>query len=100
MPDAAREPGEALLRAGITPMPPGVYLADYVFPHKGVTIEQAAKAMGLPEPVLRGVLENQLKVDKTIARYLSTYTGLSVGFWLDLQSAADLSPDAIRPAAH
>jgi addiction module HigA family antidote len=96
MPDARREPGDALRKAGITPIPPGVYLTNYVFPHRGVTIDQAAEAMGLPQDVLRGVLENQVKVDQTIARHLSRYTGLSIEFWLNLQSAADGLPPSNR----
>jgi addiction module HigA family antidote len=85
------EPGEALVAAGVEPVPPGAYLARYVFPHRHVTIAQAAEAMGLPAAALRRLMDDQLRVDSDLAGRLSVYTGLSKGFWLNLQAAADRS---------
>jgi addiction module HigA family antidote len=82
-------PGEALLAAGVTPTPPGAYLADFIR-HMKATVDQVAEATGVPPHVLRMIIENQQKIDQTIAARLSGYTGLSTGFWLNLQSATDL----------
>jgi addiction module HigA family antidote len=83
------KPGEALLAAGVTPMPPGAYLAEFIR-HEKATVDQAAEAAGVPPHVLRMVIENQQKIDQEIAARLARYTGLSIGFWLNLQSATDL----------
>jgi addiction module HigA family antidote len=83
------KPGEALLAAGVRPTPPGEYLAAFIR-HEKATVDQAAEAAGMPPHVLRAIIENEQKIDHEIAACLAHYSRLSIGFWLNLQSATDL----------
>jgi addiction module HigA family antidote len=95
---ARPRPGEALLAAGIRPIAPGVYLAERVLPHRGVTADQAADAMRISPGVFREILDQRRTVDGEIAEKLSGFTGLSPGFWLNMQAAFDLSVTSYRSA--
>ena len=82
-------PGEALMEAGIRPVPPGVFLARRVLEPRHLAPEAAAKAMGLEFSLLLGVLAQHLPVDDHIAGCLAKFTGTTQSFWLNMQAAAD-----------
>ncbi len=85
-------PGEALLEAGGIPTPPGTYLRNYL-QHMDASFDEAAQRLDMSPTGLRGLLENRVKIGKDLADRLSQYTGLTAGFWLNLQASADLAEE-------
>lgn len=81
-------PGDALMEAGVPLIPVGLYLSDYLLPRLNVSPSQAAAAMDLPSDLFSDLLANRHQIDKRIAQKLYRYTGLSVGFWLNMQKAS------------
>jgi addiction module HigA family antidote len=91
MPDLKHErvgPAKALLKAGITPMAPGTFLAERVIQAKG-GVHAAAEAMGMPVRMLKDLIAHRQKVNEEIATRLSHSTDFSAGFWMNLQAASD-----------
>lgn len=89
MEKARKEPGDALVQAGITPVAPGVFLARRILDPQQLQLEDAAKAIGLSKVVLRRLLDQKQPVDNEIAQLLATYTGTTPEFWVRMQAAAD-----------
>lgn len=83
------EPGETLLKAGVIPMAPAVFLAENVLPQLGINTNEAAAAMGLSASRFAALLAQQEPVTRDIATRLAVLTGMSEQFWLNMQAAAD-----------
>jgi addiction module HigA family antidote len=81
--------GADLLAAGILPISPAAFLSERILLSKA-SVDAAAEAMGIPVRVLSDVMSNRQRVTPDIADKLSIATGLSGGFWLNLQSNYDL----------
>jgi addiction module HigA family antidote len=82
-------PGEALLAAGIRPVPPGEFLQEHILAPRRLTAAAAAGAMGLETAAVERVLQGG-RVGQEMAESLAKFTGMSAGFWLNLQASADL----------
>ena len=84
-------PGEALLRAGIVPVPPGEFFEKRFLKPRGMSIHQAADQMGVETLILDRFVHRQIRVDQSLAEKLAGLTDTSVEFWLNMQSATDLA---------
>ncbi len=84
-------PGEALLKAGITPVHPGALFLSLFLEPRSIDIASAAESMGVEESVVRRFTEQALDVTKPLADQLAGFTGTSALFWLNSQAAVDLA---------
>jgi addiction module HigA family antidote len=83
------QPGEVPLKAGATPVPPGVFLMDNFLKPRGLAVAMAAKRMQLPVAVLNDIVAQRRAVDDEIAARIATFTETSPRVWLNMQAAAD-----------
>ncbi len=86
-------PGEALLRAGVVPCPPGEFFDERFLKPKGISVHQASAEMQIGLSYLCDFIEGRGRVDRQFAHKLAMFTGTTVGFWLNMQSASDLADD-------
>jgi addiction module HigA family antidote len=91
MQHADPDSGKALLAAGITPVPPGMYLMRVILPSMDIGTTDAAQKMGVPESALLDIIYSRQRVTENMAEALASFTDISVKFWLNMQAATDLA---------
>lgn len=74
------------------PVHPGEILKYEFIEEQDLTVEQAAKSVGIPFSQLEELLGNRLSVDNDMAIKLSRFSGTSAQFWLNLQEHFDRVP--------
>jgi addiction module HigA family antidote len=84
-----------MVASNIPPVPPGEYLKEFVLPARGLDCRGAAAASGIAVPIFRALLAQQARVDEGIADKLSRWTGMTPGFWLNMQEAADYAAEVM-----
>ncbi|MBR4741893.1 MAG: HigA family addiction module antidote protein [Desulfovibrio sp.] len=70
---------------------PGEVLKEEFLVRMGITEGDLAAAVGVPESVIGGIVQQRRGVNADIALRLSRYFGTSAEFWCNLQNAYDLS---------
>ena len=66
----------------------GNYLTSHVLPHLHMTAEEAASAMSVSRDFFADVLSDGQSLDQDLAEKLHRLSGLSVGFWFNMEEAA------------
>lgn len=72
------------------PTHPGVFLKEEILDTGGVSITQASKMLGMNRKALVRFLNERAKCKPIMAKKLSVFTGTTIGFWVNMQSAYDL----------
>lgn len=73
------------------PVHPGEMLAEEVLAPLGLSVGEAANALGIEEAALQAVIAERAGLDAELAVRLEKAFGSSAEFWLKLQSAFDLA---------
>ena len=82
-------PGEVPVKAGVRPVPPGVFLQENFLRPQGLGLEKAAEIMQLPVDVLEDILMQRRPIDPQTATRIAEFTGTKPRAWLNMQAAAD-----------
>ena len=83
------------LLANITP---GEILAEEFLKPKGITQYRLAKDIGVPPRRINEIVKGQRAITADTALRLGRYFGMSVEFWLNLQTHYDLEQEQERLA--
>lgn len=67
---------------------PGEYLHQFII-RKNIDVENWAAKMGIKTTMLQDFINCKFSVDSDFAKRLYSVTGVSVAFWLNLQSHHD-----------
>ena len=89
MPKVLPEPGTVPLKAGVRPVPPGIFLEENFLRPRGLAIDTAARRMHLPVEVLTDIVMQRRAVDSDIAARIAEFTETNPRVWLNMQAAAD-----------
>ena len=82
-------PGEVPIKAGVRPVPPGVFLQENFLRPQGLAVEKAAEKMQVPVDVLADILAQRRPIDPDIAIRIAEFTDTKPRVWLNMQAAAD-----------
>ncbi len=72
------------------PPHPGEVLKDGVFADPGITVTQAAKALGVTRAALSRVLNGKAAMSADMALRLAQWLGTGPEVWVNMQAAYDL----------
>ena len=72
------------------PPHPGEVLKDGVFTDPGITVTQAAKALGVTRAALSRVLNGKAAMSAEMALRLAQWLGTGPEVWVNMQAAYDL----------
>lgn len=79
------------------PPHPGEVLKDGVFADRGITITEAAKALGVTRVALSRIVNGKAGISAEMALRLGQWLGTGPEVWLNMQSAYDLWQAEQRP---
>ena len=80
-------PGDALTDNGIKCSHPGAFFATHLLPHLDMTVDQAAKTLGVtPDFFTEASL---VRIEDVLDQKLSNLSGWEVGFWKEMQNGHD-----------
>jgi addiction module HigA family antidote len=82
-------PGEVPIKAGVRPVPPGVFLQENFLSPQGLGVEKAAEKMRMPVAVLADILAQRRPIDAETALRIAEFTDTKPRVWLNMQAAAD-----------
>ena len=80
---------DPLAWTGVKAVHPGPFFARRILGPRTCSTEQAAIAMGLEERYLAGFIDEEFPLDPQLADKLSSFSGVSYQFWLNLQENHD-----------
>jgi addiction module HigA family antidote len=69
---------------------PGLIFKKRILEEHGLTVSEAAKKMHINRPHLNNFSTGKVSVTALLAMKLEKSTGISAGFWLNLQKTYDL----------
>ena len=75
--------------ADLPPITPGELLRDGLLYPMGLTVAQLAEGTGIPQGLLREILDGIQPINPDIDQRLCRYFKLSEGYWLRAQAAHD-----------
>jgi len=78
------------LNAGFPPVHPGVILREEFLEPMGLTTEQLAVGIGVPDSVTRAIASGAIRIPVDVALRLSRFFGMSDEFWAWLQTHYDI----------
>ncbi len=79
------------------PPHPGEVLKDGVFSDTGITVTEAAKALGITRAALSRIVNGKAGISAEMALRLGQWLGSGPEVWLNMQSAYDLWQAEQRP---
>lgn len=79
------------------PPHPGEVLKDGVFSDTGITVTEAAKALGITRAALSRIVNGKAGISAEMALRLGQWLGTGPEVWLNMQSAYDLWQAEQRP---
>ena len=74
----------------MTPVHPGEFLREDVFPALGITISEAARQLGVSRQTLHRILAGTIGITPEMALRLGKFCGNGPGLWLRMQQKYDL----------
>ena len=77
-------------KSGLPPIHPGEILKEDVLPSTGLSVTQAAKALGVSRQMLHDILSERRPLSAVMCLKLSRLLGGSPEVWMRLQAAYDL----------
>ncbi|MDR5741025.1 MULTISPECIES: HigA family addiction module antitoxin [unclassified Caballeronia] len=69
---------------------PGELLRNFVLPHLGVSVSQAARDLGVARQTLHRIFDGSAIITPEMALRLEAFCGVSAMYWLRLQSAHEI----------
>jgi len=76
--------------ATLPPMHPGEMLREEFLKPMGLTAYRVARACGVPRTRIERIVREELGITADTALRLAKFFGMSVGFWMNLQSRYDI----------